>query len=204
MTINVQIQPDFTYGDLKTLLDKVRCDEHGVFKINVGFGSMLYDTVNKIYRYYYVSSNHYLFDRAYMISSNSDMTAFLHKILSLDLSEKYYFQRPSSGWILAGLPNIEIRIMRIRGVPIGAGIQLPAYITNSRSIINLTKCANNNFYFTDNLCFFRCLALHFGASVRSLETPTKQLKTRLEVATGKSYQNGVEVSMLTDIDFFSI
>ena len=201
-TINLQITPDFTYRDLKTLLNKVRRDEHGVFKINVGFGSMLYDTVNKIYRYYYVSSNHFLFDRAYMISSNSDMTDFFNKILSLDLSEKYYFQRPSSGWILAGLPNIEIRIMRIRGVPIGAGIQLPAYITKSRSIIGLTKCHIHSFYFTDNLCFFRCLALHFGTSLRALEIPTKHLKTRLEAATGKSYQNGVEVSMLSDIEIF--
>ena len=124
--INRQIPPTFSYGDLKVLLDEVRNSEHGVFKINIGFGSMLYDTVNQVYRYFYVSHNHYLFDRAFTISSNRDMTTFFNKILSLQLTDKYYFQRPSSGWVLAGLPNLEIRVMRLRGVPIGAGVQLPA------------------------------------------------------------------------------
>ena len=118
ITINTQLPTNYTYGDLKTMLDEVRGNEHGAFKINIGFGSMLYDTVNNIYRYYYISSNHYLFDRAYTISIN-DMTDFFDRILSLNLTEKYYLQRPSSGWVLVGLPNMEIRVMRIRGVPIG-------------------------------------------------------------------------------------
>ena len=97
---------NYTYGDLKTLLDEVSRNEHGAFKINIGFGSMLYDTVNKIYWYYHISSNHYLFDRAYTISTNH----FFDRILSLNLTEKYYFQRPSSGWVLVGLPHMEIRV----------------------------------------------------------------------------------------------
>ena len=55
------------------------------------------------------------------------MTDFYNKILSLDLTDKYYFQRPSLGLVLAGLPNLEIRVMRLTGVPIGAGVQLPAH-----------------------------------------------------------------------------
>ena len=95
--INQKLSVNFTYRDLKQLLDEVRRDEYGVFKINIGFGSMLYNTVNHTYRYFYVSTNHYLFDRAYTISTNRDMTNFFKKILSLDLADKYYFQRPSSG-----------------------------------------------------------------------------------------------------------
>ena len=71
--VNNEIPPDFTYGDLKHLL---RCDEPNAFKINIEFGSMLFDTVNKVYRYFYGSSNHLLFDRAFTISTNRDMTAF--------------------------------------------------------------------------------------------------------------------------------
>lgn len=86
--INRQIPPSFSYGDLKVLLDEVRNSEHGAFKVNIGFGSMLYDTVNQVYRYFYISSNHYLFDRAFTISSNHDMTAFFNKIVSLQLTDK--------------------------------------------------------------------------------------------------------------------
>ena len=180
ITITKQLPTNYTYGDLKTLLDEVRRNEHGAFKINIGFGSILYDTVNKMYRYYYISSNHYLFDRAYIISTNHDMTDFFDRILSLNLTEKYYFQRPSSGWVLVGLPNMEIRVMRIRDVPIGAGVPLPAYIKSSKSIVSLTHSKNNGYDFNDNLCMFRCLALHFGASIRSLEGPTNRLKQSLE------------------------
>ena len=47
--INHQIPPTF-YGDLKLLLDEVRNSEHGSFKIQIGFGSMLYETVNHVYK----------------------------------------------------------------------------------------------------------------------------------------------------------
>ena len=137
--VNVEIPPTFSYRDLKVLLDEVRNEEHGAFKVNIGFGSMLYDTVNQVYKYFYVSHNHYLFDRAFTISTNRDMTTFFNRILSLQLTDKYYFQRPSSGWILAGLPYLEIQVMRLRGVPIGVGIQLPLHIKNSKSIIGLTR-----------------------------------------------------------------
>ena len=61
-SINGQIAPNFTYRDLKMLLDCAKRDEHGVFKIQIGFASMLFDTVNEVYRYFYVFHNHYLFD----------------------------------------------------------------------------------------------------------------------------------------------
>ena len=65
--INKQLEPGFTYGDLKSLLEEIRSDESNAFKVNFSFGSMLYDIVNDVYRYFYVSSNHLLFDRAFTI-----------------------------------------------------------------------------------------------------------------------------------------
>ena len=127
------------------------------------------------------------------------MVDFFKKILSLDLADKYYFQRPSSGWILAGLPNLEIKIMRIRGVPIGAGIQLPPQVRRSRSIIAMTHYKTNGFAYEVNLCFFRCLAYHLGSSLRCLEGPANRLKERLEEHTGKSFDDGVEVCTLSVI-----
>ena len=45
---------------------------------------------------------------------------------------------------------------------------------------------------------FRCLALHFGASIRRLGGPANRLKINLEEHTGK----GIEVSMLSSIEIF--
>ena len=49
---------------------------------------------------------------------------------------------------------------------------------------------------------FRCWALHFGASVHALEQPGNRLKVCLEEHTGKSYEGGVDVSMLSSIEIF--
>ena len=198
--INREIPPTFSYRDLKVLLDEIMNGEHGAFKINIGFGSMLYDTVNQVYRYFYISHNHYLFDTAFTISTNHDMTTFFNKILSLQLTDQYYLQRPSSGWVLAGLPNLEIRVMRLRGVPIGAGVQLPAHIKNSKSIIGLTRDKTHGHDFEDNLCLFRCLALHFGESIRSLEDTSNHFKSKLEEYAKQRFDDGVEVSILSTVE----
>ena len=92
--------------------------------------------------------------------------------------------------------------MRIRGVPIGTGVQLPAHIKNSKSIVSLTRDEHNGHNYNDNLCMLRCFALHFGASVHALEQPANRLKLSLEEYTGKSYDEGVEVSMLSSIEIF--
>ena len=55
--INRQIDPDFTYADLKSLLNEVMSEEVSVFKINLGFGVVLYNTIQQTYRYFYVSNN---------------------------------------------------------------------------------------------------------------------------------------------------
>ena len=161
---------------------------------------MLYHAVDRVFRYFYVSNNHFLFDKAVTISSHTDINDFFNRIASLDLAESYYLRRPASGWVLAGLPNVQIRIMRMRDIPIGSSLILPSYIKRSRSIIGLSHHRYTRHAYTDNLCLFRCLALHYGASDGSLETPTKIYKKRLEQATGLCYDEGIRLDMLDDVE----
>ena len=127
--VNKELSPTFTYGDLKEMLNDIMRKETGAFRINLGFASMLYHTIDKIYRYFYISSNQYLFDKAYTISNHKDMRDFFNKIMSLDIANQYYLNRPSSGWVVAGRPNLEINIMPIHSIPIGVGMfELPGYI----------------------------------------------------------------------------
>ena len=126
--INKQLDKGVTHRDLKSLLEEVSSDESSAFKVNIGFGSIIYETVNEIYRYFYVFSNHLLLDKAFTISTNRHMADFIEAIISLDLANNHYLKRHSPGWVLAGLPNVEILVYRLRGIPIGEGVQLPEYV----------------------------------------------------------------------------
>jgi hypothetical protein len=56
--------------------------------------------------------------------------------------------------------------------PIGARVVLPDHILKNRAVVALVGGYHGPY--TDNLCFFRCLAVHRGApDVKALEVPTK-------------------------------
>ena len=52
---------------------------------------------------------------------------------------------------------------------------LPMYIKKNKAVIGLEKEGNNNKRYSDNLCLFRCLALHRGCDRRRLEPAVKTL-----------------------------
>ena len=85
----------------------------------MGFGSMLFNIISHEYRYYYVDSNSLLFDTAFTISKRIDIDRLMKKIYNLDLANTYYLKRPSSGWILVGLPNVEIAVYRLGNALMG-------------------------------------------------------------------------------------
>ena len=124
----------------------------------------MYHTISETYKYHYVSTNNLLFDKAVSILTTKDISDLMKHIVSLDLATNFYLKKPSSGWVLAGLTNIEYIITELKNVPIGNPDQLPAYIKNSKSIHSLTHNKNNGKKYEDNKCFFRCLAIHLQKS----------------------------------------
>ena len=75
---------------------------------------------------------------------------------------------------------------------------LPSHLKLSTSIISLTHDGNKEI--KDNLCMFRCLALHFGGKRQGLERSAKSDKRQLEQATGLYFDKGVCISHIPDID----
>ena len=62
--------------------------------------------------------------------------------------------------------NVTYFVNRILQHPIGCvGLVIPAYVKNNKSIIALEKDHHCNAIYNDNLCLFRCLALHLGRDV---------------------------------------
>ena len=78
--VNREIAPDFTYRHLKALLNEVMNSERSAFKINLAFSIVLYNTVERIFKFYYASQNSMVFDKAFTISTRRDMENFFKKI----------------------------------------------------------------------------------------------------------------------------
>ena len=133
--VNKQINSDFTYLQLRDFLNEIYSQQTEAYKINIGFGYVLYNTIKKEFKYYFNSSNNLLFEKAFTISNMADVRDFLKKIVDVDLINNYYLRRPSSGWKFAGLANVEAYIYKLQNVPIGApSTNLPEYIRNSKSV----------------------------------------------------------------------
>ena len=144
-----------------------------------------------------------LFEHAITIADRKDIIKFMKKIINLDLSTNYYLKKPSSGWVLAGLTNVEIFIFNMKDIPIGKPpSDLPDYIKKATSIYTLTHDKKYHDEFKDNKCFFRCLALHQGAKIHGLERITNRLLTQYENQTKKSFKNGVNIHHIPDIEVY--
>ena len=110
---NLKIDSNYTYENLQELLLEIYKSQQNPFKINLAFGFILYQIVTDEFKYYYVSSNNFLFDHAITISSLEDLNNFMKKVINLDLATNYYLKKPSSSWVLAGLTNVQICIYKI-------------------------------------------------------------------------------------------
>ena len=113
MIINKQISPSFTYKDLYALVKKTVIKHGTVCRFNIGFGFILKHKLTDEYRYYYVSTNHLLFDKAPTISTMADLKDILKTMHDMNIGQQYYMQRPSSSWVLAGLVNVQFKIMYV-------------------------------------------------------------------------------------------
>ena len=117
--INKKIGDSYTYKDLNDLLVDIYSKHKNGFKINIGIGFILYNPLTGEGKYFYVSSNNMLFEKAVLINNRKGLTNLMNRITSLDLETNFYLKRPTSGWLLAGLTNIELLIIELKNINIG-------------------------------------------------------------------------------------
>ena len=199
--INKAINHNFTYKDLLDWLNEIyQKHEHG-FKLDLGFGFVLYNPVQDTYKYYYVSDNNMLFDKAFTIDSKTDLNNFIKKVISIDLPTNCYLSKPSSGWVLCSLTNVQAKITNLTNIMIGNG-ELPSYIKNLKSIRSLTHDSRGKKY-NDKLCLWRCMALFHGLPVQNLDNYAKTLCKQFEKFRGKSFEQGITIHdiPLIEIEF---
>ena len=173
---------NFYYNeDLKLLIRKIANQilkfQFNRFKINYSFGYILKNVNNNDLRYYHASfNNSVMMSTARLISSRHELIEFLNT-----LAEESFFDqinRPDTKWKIVNIPNITFYINHLKDAPLGAPVDLPDYIINNHGLRNVNA--------GDNLCFFRCLAVHRGADPRWCEKTAKNLFykycTRFDVA----------------------
>ena len=140
------------------------------FKVNVSFGFILKQKATSRLRYYHSSNNccgRYL-EEPSLITNRADFDRFLARIQESDILQWAVAQRPNSDWVCEHVTNATFFLNRIVDHPIGCvGINLPDYVKNNKAIVGLEKDEHGAIY-NDNLCLFRCLALHLGREAAAL------------------------------------
>ena len=142
------------------------------FKVNLSFGFILKQKVTGRLRYYHSSNNccGRLLEEPSLITNRGDFDRFLARIQESDILQWAIAQRPNSNWVCEHVTNATFFLNRIVQHPIGCvGVTLPDYVKNNKAIVGLEKDHHRNETYNDNLCLFRCLALHQGCDVRHLE-----------------------------------
>ncbi|KAI8519518.1 hypothetical protein Bbelb_027750 [Branchiostoma belcheri] len=185
------------------LADKVWAifrDQKTSFKINLSYGFVLRNNEGELRYYYPCENNHTFLEKPVIVDSEEDLQRFLDQITNKDILEYCRQQRPDSKWIVHAIPHVEFYVSKLSNHPIGAPKNLPAYLVHNKAIVTLQSGTNGPF--DDNLCFFRCLAAHYGKDPKQLETATKELlKQYLEAAdlTERDFC-GVSLEDVADIE----
>ena len=118
MKVNRELVPGFIYRDLRDQIVEALFKHKKVSRFNIGFGFILWNKLTQVYRFYYVSTNTLLFDKAETISQVSDVKEIVKKIHDMNVEERYYMMRPDSSWTVAGVTNLQFKLMYIN-LPLG-------------------------------------------------------------------------------------
>ena len=156
--------------ELITHLNNIFTDQSTVFKLNVSFGFILRNNETGALQYYYASrNNEQVFEAPFQIITAADLQQVREALLNLDVLEWVRQRRPNSKWVVEQVTNITFFVTKLRGHPIGRGTYLPSYLAENHGLVAFDRKRHNGKAYSDNLCFFRALALHNGCHSKNLE-----------------------------------
>ena len=157
--------------DLHDSLGQLFEEQTTAFKINCSYGFVLREKQSDRLRYYHASNNccGRFLEEPSLVTNLQTFNTFLERIEETDVLQWAIAQRPNSDWVVELVTNVTFFINRIVHHPIGCvGIDLPDYVKNNKAIVGLVKDHYRTRTYNDNLCLFRCLALHLKREVDAL------------------------------------
>ena len=170
--------------------------------MNFAFGFILRNTETGALQYHHPSANNNLvFEQPFLIATPDDLERAVQEINNIDFLEWVRQQRPNSKWVVDLVTNITWFITKIRDHPIGRGKYLPGYIVDNSGITPLDRNIQTGKPYEDNLCFFRCLALHNGYHTKNLERDTQYYYQQYrDAGLSKKKFHGVKLSELDQLE----
>ncbi|MEW8548702.1 MAG: hypothetical protein AB2693_34810, partial [Candidatus Thiodiazotropha sp.] len=171
---NFPLSNDVNLNQLMGYADDIYRQQQRAFRLNLMFGMILQNRETGRYRYFVPYSNNGIFDRPLYISKRVDLQRFRYEMERKDIMNEILRNRPDTQWIPVLVTNVHFLVTETY-YPIGQGHHLPDYLMKKDSVFPLVKNQQTRKYYKDNLCAFRCLALHRGCDIMSLEGPAKQL-----------------------------
>ena len=162
---------DRDFKDLiETIAERIMTYQKNRFKINYSLAFILKNIEAKELRYCHASFNNaQILETALLINNRKELLNFLNSLAE----ESFYngLTRPDTKWKVVQISNITFYANSLKDAPLGAGASLPSYITNNHGLANVSG--------NDNLCFFRCLAIHQGADRRWYKREAKNCLTTI-------------------------
>ena len=142
-----------------------------------------------------------MLEQPFLVSNREDLDRLHQQIAEIDFLEWVRQQRPNSKWVVDLVTNVTWFVWKLRDHPIGRGSHLPGYIAENHGIAPLDRNHQTGKLYKDNLCFFRCLALHNGCHTKNLERDTKHYYQQYrEAGLAKKKFHGVKLSELDELE----
>ncbi|KAL5018801.1 hypothetical protein ScPMuIL_004523, partial [Solemya velum] len=183
---NVPIDNAFTVDQLTSAAHDIYDRQNRAFRLNLEIGMILVHTETGDYRYFKPFSNEKLFQRPIYVSKRSDLKRLKLRLQEFEVTDFMLRQRPDTKWKPRLITNVRFVLYHL-SYPLGKGsTRLPDYLTNSASILCLDKSPRGKPY-TDQLCLFRCLAVHRGHRTEGLQRETLHLYSKWRDYARPSY-----------------
>ena len=150
-------------ADLEGALWGLFREQKRTFKINCSHHFVLKNTETDKLRFFHASQNkNRLFTRPITITNRQDFERFLEEFKNKDSVEYARANRPNSKYRVHKIMATSFYINPMNEFAIGcADDPIPEHIKRNKFIKTLTRSEHTKCLYKDNLCFFRCLALHY-------------------------------------------
>ena len=152
--------PDFiSVEDMMSHLEDIYENNLNCFKINISIGIFLRHLETGSIRYFVPYHNETIFSIPVYVRNRRDLENIRLRLSRLDISEYVRRQRPNTKWTPILVTNIVYEVYSTL-YPLGLPSDLPGYIRKNKNIVSMEKNPSTNRVYTDDKCFFRCLAYH--------------------------------------------
>lgn len=139
---NFPIDNQFSIGEIMQAANEIYDRQNRAFRLNLEFGLILVNSETREFRYFKPHHNQEVFQRPIYVSQRGHLNRLQQRMQRLNITNYILRQRPDTKWKPYLITNVRIVIYHLNFVLGNAEVILPPHISQSKSIIKLTKDRN--------------------------------------------------------------